>query len=183
MTGKPGAWDGPATESARLAALVSPLRRSLLALGRERDDLPDLPDAQIEIIRLVLAEGPQAPARIAESLGASRPAVSNLLTAMERSGLVSRHPNAQDRRGIEVRATDRAHDHFAKFDAATSVVTADALAALDTADQEAILNALPALERLTAQLTARRGRTQAAHRRDRSGAGSATGPAETGVAS
>lgn len=165
----------PASESARLAALISPLRRSLLALGRERDDLPDLPDAQIEIIRLVLADGPQSPAGIAEALGASRSAVSNLLAAMERAGLVSRHPNPHDRRGIEVRATGLARDHFAKFDAATSAVTAAAMASLDNADQAAILNALPALERITEHLTAERGRAQAVRRQNLDGGGCGIG--------
>ena len=140
-----------------LAALVSPMRRALGALAREREALPDLPDAQIEIIRLLETTGDATPSSIALALGASRPTVSNLLAAMESAGLVVRRRDASDGRRIVVSASAAALDYFARFDAATSAIMAEATGALSAIDQAALAHASGALERLTAELVRARG--------------------------
>jgi|GEM_PF-998326 len=135
-------------DPARLAAVVSPLRRALLGAARRREGLPELPDAQIEVIRALPRGTVAAPSELAESLGLGRPTVSNLLNRMERDGLVARTPRAGDGRGVDVAASARALDLFDRFDRASAAIVADAASALSREDLAALDAALPALERL-----------------------------------
>ena len=154
-------------DESRLAAVISPLRRTLLAAARERAGLPEIPDAQIEVVRALLpstgAAGPtgstgstgsaeRGPAELAEALHLSRSTVSNLLRAMEADGLVERRRAAGDGRRIIVVASARAIDLFHRFDQAAGDLLREALQALDPADREAVAGAVPALERLAAAL-------------------------------
>jgi len=135
-------------DAGRLAAVVSPLRRVLLVAARSREHLPDIPDAQIEVIRALPAGTVLAPSVLADRLRVQRSTISNLLKAMERSGLVARRPAAGDGRGVEVQASDRALDLFSRFDRASAEVVTEAATGLSPADRAAIVAAIPALERL-----------------------------------
>lgn len=150
----------------RLAAVISPLRRTLLTAARERGGLPDIPDAQIEIVRALLpgagtgAAGTGAagfgvergPAELAEALHLSRPTVSNLLRAMEADGLVERRKAAGDGRRVVVVASARAIDLFRRFDEAAGALLREALGTLHPDDRSAVAAAVPALERLAVAL-------------------------------
>ncbi|MEU4311563.1 MarR family transcriptional regulator [Nocardia sp. NPDC024068] len=136
-------WD-----PARLAAVISPLRRTLLAAARAAEKLPEIPDAQIEILRALAPGTAVAPGELAEQLGLSRSTISNLLAGMEASGLVERRPHPGDGRRVEVVRTDRARDLFDRFDLAAGTLVTDAAAALTPGDRAALAAALPALERL-----------------------------------
>jgi len=59
-----------------------------------------------------------------------------------------RRAAAGDGRGVEVQASVRALDLFARFDRAAAEVVSEAAAGLSAADREAIAAAVPALERL-----------------------------------
>jgi DNA-binding MarR family transcriptional regulator len=135
-------------DPARLAAVISPLRRTLLAAARAAEHLPEIPDAQIEIVRALPRGTVSAPGELADRLGLSRSTVSNLLTTMEAAGLIERRPRAGDRRHVEVLATARALDLFDRFDLASGDLLADAAATLTPADRAALAAAVPALERL-----------------------------------
>ncbi|MEV4283534.1 MarR family winged helix-turn-helix transcriptional regulator [Actinoplanes xinjiangensis] len=137
-----------ALDAARLAAVISPLRRTLLGAAREAEHLPEIPDAQIEIIRALPRDTAGSPGELAGRLGLSRPTVSNLLTAMEANGLVERRPRPGDRRHVEVVATAKALDLFARFDRVSGDLVAAAADTLTDADRAALAAALPVLERL-----------------------------------
>lgn len=143
-------------DPARLAAVISPLRRTLLAAARRAENLPEIPDAQIEIIRALPRGTATTPGELAERLDLSRPTVSNLLRAMDSAGLVTRSPRADDRRQVEVAVSARALDLFERFDRAGTALVADAASTLPDADRRALAAALPALERLRDAITARR---------------------------
>ncbi|MEU1981223.1 MarR family transcriptional regulator [Nocardia sp. NPDC019395] len=143
-------------DAARLASVISPLRRTLLAAARATEHLPEIPDAQIEIIRALPPDTVVASGELAEQLGLSRSTVSNLLTTMAAGGLIERSTRSADRRHIEIRTTARAHDLFARFDLASSALVTDAAATLSEADRAALAAALPALERLREALQALR---------------------------
>ena len=143
-------------DAARLAALISPLRRALLAAAREQEHLPEIPDAQIEILRALPRGAILSPGELAARLGRNRTTVSNLLAAMERAGLVVRRTHARDRRGVEVVATGAALDWFDRFDQASSSIVEHATARLTDDDADALQSAIPALERLAAMLLADR---------------------------
>ncbi|WP_290048865.1 MarR family winged helix-turn-helix transcriptional regulator, partial [Nocardia nova] len=109
-------------DPARLASIISPLRRSLLSAARAAEHLPEIPDAQIEIVRALPPGTVSTSSEVAERLGLSRPTVSNLLTAMEANGLIERRPRPGDRRHVEIATTARAHDLFARFDQASGAL-------------------------------------------------------------
>ncbi|MFK0240129.1 MarR family winged helix-turn-helix transcriptional regulator [Microbacterium sp. NPDC090281] len=140
-------------DAARLAAVISPLRRALLAATRAEAGLPELSEAQIDVLRTLPAGASRGPAEIAAQLRLSRPTVSNLLSSMEADGLVERGPDPSDGRRVVVRASDRALDLFDRFDAVNSALVERVSRELDDADRAALDAALPALERLCAALT------------------------------
>lgn len=146
----------------RLAAVISPLRRTLLTAARERGGLPDIPDAQIEVVRALLAPpgdgagrgadprpAGRGPAELAQALHLSRPTISNLLGAMEADGLVERRRADGDGRRVVVVASARATELFHRFDEAAADILQEALKLLDPADRAAVAAAVPALEALT----------------------------------
>ncbi|RAN98294.1 MarR family winged helix-turn-helix transcriptional regulator [Micromonospora saelicesensis] len=135
-------------DAARLASVISPLRRMLLAAARAAEHLPEIPDAQIEIVRALPRGTVAGPGELAERLRLSRSTVSNLLTAMEGSGLVERRPRPGNHRHVDVLATAKALDLFDRFDLASGDLVARAAATLPAADRAALAAAVPALERL-----------------------------------
>ncbi|WP_287898364.1 MarR family transcriptional regulator [Arthrobacter sp.] len=143
-------------DAARLAAVVSPLRRTLLTVTRARADLPDIPDAQVEILRALPRGTATSPGELATTLGLSKSSVSNLLASMERAGLISRRPSPEDGRGVQVRASEDALRHFESFDATSTTVILEAVARLSPEDQSVLAAAVPVLESLR-DLVARSG--------------------------
>ncbi|GAA1388520.1 MarR family winged helix-turn-helix transcriptional regulator [Catellatospora chokoriensis] len=143
-------------DPAHLAAVISPLRRTLLAAARAAEDLPEIPDAQIEIIRALPAGTATTPGELATRLGMSRPTVSNLLRTMETAGLIARSQRTDDRRHVTVAASAKALDLFDRFDRASARLIATAAATLPAGDRAALAAAVPALERLRAALAAQR---------------------------
>ncbi|MGO4453821.1 MarR family winged helix-turn-helix transcriptional regulator [Arthrobacter sp. RAF14] len=135
-------------DAARLAAVISPLRRTLLAVTRSRADLPDIPDAQVEVLRALPRGTVASPGELAASLGLRRSSVSNLLAAMERAGLISRRPSPDDGRGVEVLASPDALRHFESFDATSTVVILEAVERLAPEEQVVLADAVPVLEKL-----------------------------------
>lgn len=148
-------------EAGRLAAVISPLRRALLAAAREREGLPDIPDAQIEVIRALPRGAVSSPSGLADALGLGRSTVSNLLAAMERSGLITRRARTDDRRQVDVLASADALDFSDRFDQASAAIVAEAAASLAPEERTALEAAVPALERLCDALVARRRPQQA----------------------
>jgi DNA-binding MarR family transcriptional regulator len=147
---------GDEVDAARLAAVISPLRRTLLSTTRASVHLPELPDAQIEILRVLPRGVRRAPGELAEVLGLGRPTVSNLLTVMEKSGLVARRTSPGDRRRVDVAATAKALRLFERFDAASADLVGAGARRLDAQDRGVLAAALPVLERLRDALDAER---------------------------
>lgn len=139
-----------AATARRLGPLLGPLRRTVLRRSRDLAALPDLPEAQVELLRVLADQGPQSPSGLADRLHLARPTVSNLLRTMTGTGLVDRAPGAG--RGVAVSATDHARDLLHRYDAASARTLEVALARLDADDRAALTAALPALDRLLAAL-------------------------------
>ncbi|MEU1971307.1 MarR family transcriptional regulator [Microbacterium sp. NPDC019599] len=135
-------------DAARLAAVISPLRRTLLSATRASAHLPDIPDAQIEIVRALPRGVTRTPGELAELLGLGRSTVSNLLTLMEERGLVQRRAVPGDRRRVDVTATAKALGLFERFDAASAALVAGGAQRLDAGERAVLTAALPVLERL-----------------------------------
>lgn len=138
------------TVARRIGEGAGPFRRTLLRASRAVADLPDLPDAQIEVLRALGAgdRSGTAPSELAERLGLARPTVSNLVSAMEHAGLVERRDAPGDGRRSTVHLTRLAARRLRAYDAATTALLVDALGRLDEEDRRAVAAALPALVRL-----------------------------------
>ncbi|QZQ57220.1 MarR family winged helix-turn-helix transcriptional regulator [Curtobacterium sp. TC1] len=139
----------------RLSAEIGPFRRTLLTTARHSVALPDIPDAQIEVLRRLDEDGWSSPTALGRTLGLARSTVSNLVAAMEGDGLVERRLARGDGRSTEVGLTDLAARRLADYDASAERVLVDALTALSDGDQRVLADAMPALGRLRARLDAR----------------------------
>lgn len=136
----------------RLAAVISPLRRNLLSAARAAAHLPDIPDAQIEVIRTLPRDGALSSGALAQRLGLNPSTISNLLRAMSIAGLIDRRRGQDDRRRTDVRLTARAVRLFDRFDDVAARTVAHAATALSPTDRATLAAALPALEALSAAI-------------------------------
>jgi DNA-binding MarR family transcriptional regulator len=137
--------------AAHLSSQLSPLRRALLRSTRAAANLPDLPDAQVEALRVLVQDGPMAPGELATRLQVARSTVSNLLRSLTTAGLVDRRAG-KDFRTVQVTASAHAVSLLTRFDEVSERILDRALAELTAADRRAIEQAAPALARLTAAL-------------------------------
>jgi DNA-binding MarR family transcriptional regulator len=138
---------------AELSSLLGPLRRAVLRRTRAAEGLPDLPEAQIELLRLLVARGGLPPSRAAAELNVAQSTISNLLRAMTAEKLVDRLPTPGDGRGAMLVASARARVLLDRYDRASAAMLREALAGLPPTDRRAVEYAVPALRRLLAALS------------------------------
>ncbi|MFJ1604278.1 MarR family winged helix-turn-helix transcriptional regulator [Streptomyces sp. NPDC088253] len=93
-------------------------------------------------------EGPQRVTELARGEGVSQPGMTQLVTRMERDGLVRRIASTDDRRGVLVEATDAGADVVSRRRAERAEALRELMDRLDPQEQSAVVIALPALARL-----------------------------------
>ncbi|MFI6930140.1 MarR family winged helix-turn-helix transcriptional regulator [Streptomyces sp. NPDC050287] len=138
-----------------LGRLLGPLRRAVLRATRTTEGLPDLPEAQIELLRVLTADGPLAPREVAARLRIAPSTVSNLVKALVAAGLVERTADPDDARAVVLAPSARALDLLARYDRASASALARAVADLPPADRATLAAALPVLDGLVPALEAR----------------------------
>jgi DNA-binding MarR family transcriptional regulator len=131
-----------------LMRVVGQLRRSVRR--RVRQDWPHapLPEAHLELLRLV-DERPGL--RVQEAAGALRLApntVSTLVNKLVAAGLLERRRDRRDGRAARLHLTRAAVRRIAAWRDRRQALVAQAMATLAAADREAVAAALPALRRL-----------------------------------
>ncbi|WP_280365334.1 MarR family winged helix-turn-helix transcriptional regulator [Nocardia wallacei] len=141
-----------ASFEAHFSTLLGPLRRAVLRRTRTAEDLPDLPDAQIELLRLLVTTGGLAPSRAAAELRMAQSTISNLIRTMAAADLVERRNQPTDGRGALLVASARAHRLLDRYDHASAAILRETLETLTAADRHALESALPALQRLVQAL-------------------------------
>jgi len=141
----------PAHEFSRV---LGPLRRSVLRRTREAAGLPDLPDAQIELLRTLEAMPRVGVREVAEHLQVAPSTVSNLVRTMLAKGLVERRVSATDLRAVELEASPAALDLLRRYDEVSTKLIDEAIGRLGAADRRALLRAIPALSQLLASIEA-----------------------------
>jgi DNA-binding MarR family transcriptional regulator len=139
--------------AAEFGRLVGPLRRAILRTRRTAD-LPDLPEAQIELLRALAEAGPLSPRRAADRLRLAPSTISNLVRTMTTAGLVERVPSTTDLRTVRLAASPAALEMLHTYDRTSTATLRRALATLTPNSREAIEHALPALAELLAVLEA-----------------------------
>ncbi|WP_392667258.1 MarR family winged helix-turn-helix transcriptional regulator [Streptomyces sp. LN785] len=92
-------------------------------------------------------EGPQRLTELARAENVSQPNMTQLVTRMERAGLVRRDPDQADGRGVLVTATDHGTEVFRERRAERAQALQRLIEALPEAEQNAVKIALPALAR------------------------------------
>jgi DNA-binding MarR family transcriptional regulator len=137
-----------------LAQSIGRLRRAIRHRTRQEWGAPPLPDAQLELLRLVRTRPGLRPREAAEALGVLPNTVSTLLTSLEGMGLLERQRDGADARCVRLHLTAAARARIADWQDRRHAVVAAALDALEPADRAAIAGSLPALGRLAQALGA-----------------------------
>jgi DNA-binding MarR family transcriptional regulator len=146
--------DTTTATAAGLSVLLGPLRRRVLRRSRELADLPDLPEAQVELLRVLAERGPLTPSQVAETLHLARSTISNLLRVTGAAGLTERSAGAGDLRVVNVSATGSALSLLARYDRASATTVGAAAARLTPEDQATLPDVVAVLGRLLAVLEA-----------------------------
>ena len=132
------------TEEASLGAVLERVSRLVRRLGTTGD----LSITAATVIARLTGDGPQRLTELAVGEGLSQPGMTQLVSRLERDGLVRRTASAGDRRGVLVAVTDAGRELIAERRAQRAAALHELLGRLDPADQAAIAAALPALARL-----------------------------------
>lgn len=134
--------------AADLGPLLGPLRRAVLRATRRAEDLPDLPEAQIVLLRVLREHGPERPGAVAAQLRISPSTVSNLVRSMTAQGLVERDASPSDLRGTRLSSTDAAQVLLARYDRASRAMLEKAIASLPEESQGRLAAVIPDLREL-----------------------------------
>lgn len=135
-----------------LMRLLPPLRRAIVQAVRAAEGLPDLPEAQVLMLRTLETSGPVTPGQLADELHLARPTVSNLVRELVNNGLLDRNPSEQDGRSVLLELTDHARDLLEAFNRGREEVLAKALRSIPDGDRENLAAAVPSLALLLKQL-------------------------------
>jgi len=138
--------------AASLSHLLGPLRRSLLRAAQGAGDLPDIPDAQIELLRTLAQSGGATPGALAAELGLARSTVSNLVKTMAASGLVDRSLSDSDGRSTVLSPSPAARALLDRYDRASATLLDEVFDRLSADERARIDRALPVLQRLRDEL-------------------------------
>jgi len=140
--------DNAAATAPELVRVVGRLWRAIRQRARQEWGTAPLPEAQLDVLRLVRARPGLRPQEAAEALGVVPNTVSTLLTALEAAGLLERRRDDADARAVRLQLTAAARARIASWQDRRQAVVTAALRSLTDADQDAVTRALPALSRL-----------------------------------
>lgn len=134
--------------SARLRGVVMRLSRQLNASATHEGLTP----SQASALGLIKGRGPLSLSELAAIEGLNPTMVSRIVGRLDELGLISRRQNPQDLRSAVVEVTDQGRQIHDRVRGERAKVLSDCLEQLSSADQQAVVTALPALEALAEQL-------------------------------
>lgn len=147
-----GAQREPSGGAQRLTDVVTRLRRALRTSIRADYPWESLPMAQVELLMSLADSPPVKIGQLASTLRLAPNTVSGLVQQLLEAGLASRQTDPTDRRAALVTLTEAGRKQLAGWQQAHEQRIDHALDQLDPIDREAILAALPGLNRLAAHL-------------------------------
>lgn len=133
-----------------LATIIGRLHRSLRRSARESLQDATLPQAQIEVMRVLHQNSGLRAHQVSALLGVAPNTASTLIQQLVRLGYIERSLDDQDRRSARLSLTDAARQRIERWRDIRGTLLARTLEKLPDEDQQAIMAALPALERLAA---------------------------------
>ncbi|MER5337639.1 MarR family transcriptional regulator [Micromonospora sp. NPDC002717] len=139
-----------------LSGALGDLHRVLRRAASQRAGRVALPDAQVEVLRLVQRQPGVGVREAAERLGTAPNTVSTLVGELTSAGLLRRDRDPVNRRTVRLELTDAARERITAYGRHRRDLLGAALAGLDDADREALLAAAPALRRLADRMTQQR---------------------------
>lgn len=154
MTREDQRVSGSSAAAADFSALLRSLWRAVVRTTRLSEGLPELPESQVDALRVLAQAGPMTPGALADELRLARTTVSNLLRDLVSAGLVERCRSGADGRSAILVPTTRALTILETFARARVEVIETLLARLSSEDLRSIEGAIPALHRLLAELDA-----------------------------
>lgn len=101
------------------------------------------------VLRRLERTGPQRLCDLYVPEGVTQPAMTQLVTRLEREGLAARGSDPADRRVVVVSITGAGRDAVERRRAGNAEALSERLSALSAEDRAAIVAALPAMERLS----------------------------------
>lgn len=128
--------------------MVTRLRRALRRSIRTDYPWESRPIAQIEVLQSVRDAGAIRIGDLAVRLRLAQSTVSALASRLVSDGLLAREADSADRRAAVLELTDAGRRQLKDWDAAHRRRLAAALGALPLPERDAVISALPALERL-----------------------------------
>src|SRR2546423_10215010 len=132
------------------ATLSAELDRRLAELWRVlgRGGYADLSRTATSVLAWLRDAGPQRITALAAAEGVAQPTMTTLVDRLERRGLAERGADPADARAVRVAITDQGLERLQARRAAPVPLVDERLAALDPAGREALLAALPVLDKL-----------------------------------
>lgn len=128
-----------------LAAALRPVLTRLDYLMRRHVPSDVVSLAQGSVLTTLLDHGPLRMGELAERERVRMPTATNLVLRLERTGLVARQPDPDDRRAVLVDITTDGRRRLAQLIADRNNLLAGLLAQLDPPQKQALHDAVPAL--------------------------------------
>lgn len=129
--------------AARLRLVIGRLNRRIRIDGSET-----LPPLQLSTLVTVEQHGPLRLSELARREGVTAPTMSRVLSALDEQGMVARAADPGDARGVLVSIADTGRSCLREVRSHRNALIARRLDRLDSAQREALVAALPALEAL-----------------------------------
>lgn len=135
--------DGPGPQvSARLGYLLKHAQYRMHELNDRALEPYGIDGRELGVLVLIASHEPQSQQHAAQRLGVDRTTMVALLDTLERKGLVSRHPHAEDRRRNVVELTTVGHKVVEKAVTASEQAEREFLAPLSPAAAQQFRDAL-----------------------------------------
>jgi DNA-binding MarR family transcriptional regulator len=145
---------GRAEAAAGFLAAIGAVRRATRRAARTAWQAEPLPQAQSELLRLVVARPGLSVAEAADELLLAPNTISTLIGRLAAQGLIDRNRSGPDGRSVKLNVTAVGDKHVAQWRDLRAELAGRALAQLDGDDQRAIGAAVPAMLRLAERIKA-----------------------------
>jgi DNA-binding MarR family transcriptional regulator len=139
-------------EASRLMAATGAVRRVATRAVRTSAVADPLPPARSELLRLVFRRPGIGVAEAAAELHLAPNSVSTMVSKLAEGGLINRGRVASDGRSVRLTVTEAGAARISQWRDIRTDLVGRALSRLSTADQQAIVAAIPALIRLAQQM-------------------------------
>ncbi len=133
-----------------IAAGLNRIGSALRADAWQRSDVSGVTPTQAQILAHLAARGPARVGAIAAALSVTQPTASDAVAALVRKGLVAKRPDPEDARAAHIQIAP-AGQAAAKASAVLPTAIRDAIGALDTSEQAALLKSLTKMIRTLQQ--------------------------------